>query len=211
MGNGIAHVCALNGYKVTLIDVDQAYLDKAIATITKNCDRMLKKEKITEEGKNNLLGNITTTTDIGQASDADIAIEAVLEDAAIKQDIFKKLDEICRDDIILASNTSSISIAYLGAQTKRPEKVIGMHFMNPVPMMKLVEIVNSIATSGETTDAVNEFAKKLGKTPVTVNDFPGFVANTAAVGRGRCGWPPAPTSSSSSRASRRPQSPALPK
>lgn len=177
MGNGITHVCAQKGRNVILIDIKQEYLDRAIATITKNCDRMIKKERMTEDDKNALLGRITTTTNLEDAASADLLIEAVIEDADLKKELFIKADAICRDDIILASNTSSISIAVLGAQTKRPDKVIGMHFMNPVPMMKLVEIVKGIATSDETVAAVTELATELGKTPVVVNDYPGFVAN----------------------------------
>jgi len=177
MGNGIAHVSALAGLEVTLIDIKQDFLDRAIKTIDKNCSRMVKKERMTEDEKTTLLGRIATSTNLDDAASADIVVEAIIEDAELKKEIFRKLDEMCGEGVILASNTSSISIATLAAQTKRPDKVVGMHFMNPVPMMKLVEIVRALATSNETLNIVIELAKHLGKTPVTVNDYPGFVAN----------------------------------
>ena len=177
MGNGIAHVCASSGLDVTLIDVKQEFLDRALKIITKNCDRQIKKEKITEEDKAALLAGITTSTNLQDAAGADFLIEAITEDVSIKFDTFRQLDEICREGVIIASNTSSISITTLAAKTSRSGLVIGMHFMNPVPMMKLVEVVRGLATSDETLSEVTALAEKLGKTPVTVNDYPGFVAN----------------------------------
>ena len=177
MGNGIAHVFAQSGYKVTLIDISQDQLDNALATIERNLDRLVAKEKITATDKENTLGNITTNTDTNAAKDADLVVEAATENEAIKLGIFKNLDDICKPDTILASNTSSIPITKIGAATKRPEKVIGMHFMNPVPIMKLVEVINSKETAADTTQKVMDMSKDLGKIPVEVNDFPGFIAN----------------------------------
>ncbi len=177
MGNGIAHVFASKGWEVTLIDIAQEQLDKAVATITKNMDRMVKKEKITEVDRDAALALISTTTDLAKASDAELVIEAASENAEIKFDLFKQLDAMCGEDTILATNTSSISITEIAAHTNRPDKVIGMHFMNPVPMMKLVEIIRGMGTSDETTKLVAETSESLGKTPVEVNDYPGFVAN----------------------------------
>ena len=178
MGNGISHVFAQNGYKVSMIDIDANALDKALKTIEKNLDRLLKKEKITEEIKQSTLNNITTFTKIADGVvDADLVIEAATENEKIKLSIFEELDSICKPDTILASNTSSISITKIGAVTKRPDKVIGMHFMNPVPMMKLVEIIKGYKTSNETLNIIFETAKNLKKAPVEVNDYAGFVAN----------------------------------
>jgi len=177
MGNGIAHVFAQSGYEVTLIDISQEQLDKAIGTIEKNLDRLLAKERITLENKETTLGKITTHTNTEAASDADLVIEAATENSDIKLAIFKSLDSICNANCILASNTSSIPITKIGAATKRPEKVIGMHFMNPVPIMKLVEVINGKETSGDTTKQIMDLSKNLGKIPVEVNDFPGFIAN----------------------------------
>ncbi len=177
MGNGIAHVAAMTGYDVVLIDIKDEFLERAIKTITKNCDRLIKKERLSEEQKNGLLSKIHITTNLEDASGADFVVEAATEDSAIKFELFRKLDDICREGVIISSNTSSISITTLAAQTSRPELVIGMHFMNPVPMMKLVEVVRGLATSDETLKLVTDLAEKMGKTPVTVNDFPGFVAN----------------------------------
>ncbi len=177
MGNGIAQVCAMTGYDVTLIDIKQEFLDRAVKTITKSFDRLLKKERITEDDKKAALGHISTGTDLSAAKDAQLVIEAVNEDLAVKLDIFTKLEGFCGPDTIFASNTSSLPITQLAAATKRPEKFIGMHFMNPVPMMKLIEVIRGIATSDDTYNLVSEVSKKLGKTPVEVNDFPGFVAN----------------------------------
>jgi 3-hydroxybutyryl-CoA dehydrogenase len=178
MGNGIAHTFAMHGSKVVLIDVSQTALDKAIATITKNLERMVAKEKITEEDKKKTLANITTHTAIDKLiADVDLVVEAASEQFHIKTEVFKKLDEVCQPNTILASNTSSISITRIAAQTKRSDKVIGMHFMNPVPVMKLVEIINGYNTSKETSEKIVAASKKLNKIPVVVNDYPGFVAN----------------------------------
>lgn len=178
MGNGIAHVCAQSGYQVSLVDIAQSALDKAIQTITKNLDRQVQKAAITEEVKQQTLQNIKTFTSvIDCAPSSDLVIEAASENIAIKEKIFRELDEICAPHCILASNTSSISITKIGACTKRPDKVIGMHFMNPVPVMKLVEVIRGYATSNETNNLVFEVSKNLQKIPVEVNDYPGFVAN----------------------------------
>jgi len=177
MGNGIAHVFAVSGYDVVLMDVEESFLDRAMAIITKNLDRMIKKEKISEADKEATLKKIKKTTSMKEMADCQIVVEAASEDYAIKQKIFKDLDSICKEGTVLASNTSSISITGLAASTKCPDKVVGMHFMNPVPMMKLVEIVKGVQTSDETVEAVTELAKKLGKTPVLVNDYPGFISN----------------------------------
>ncbi len=178
MGNGIAHVFAQNGFKVNLIDIAQTSLDKGMATITKNLDRMMAKGVINEAKKEETLANITTYTNLKDGvADVDLVVEAATENLDIKLKIFTDLDEICKADTILATNTSSISITQIGAATNRPEKVIGMHFMNPVPIMKLVEIIRGYSTSDEVTDTIMELSKKLGKIPTEVNDYPGFVAN----------------------------------
>ncbi len=177
MGNGIAHVCAMTGYDVTLIETSEEFLNRAIKTITKNLDRMVSKEKITEQDKNDTLARIAKSTNIDDAKDAQIVIEAVFENLDVKLDIFKELDATCPDDTILASNTSSLPITKLAAATDRPDKVVGMHFMNPVPMMKLVEMIRGMATSDETFNLVMELGKKLGKIPVPSQDYPGFIAN----------------------------------
>ena len=178
MGNGIAHVFAQNGFKVNLIDISQASLDKGLDTITKNLDRMLAKDSIDEAKKEETLSNITTFTSLEEGvSDVQLVIEAATENLDIKLKIFKDLDGICKAETILATNTSSISITQIAAATQRPEKVIGMHFMNPVPIMKLVEIIRGYSTSDEVTQTIMELSKKLGKTPTEVNDYPGFVAN----------------------------------
>lgn len=178
MGNGIAHTFAQSGFKVNLIDISQASLDRAIATISKNLDRMVAKEKITESDKNTTLGNITTFTDMDKGvANVDLVVEAATENVDLKLNIFKSLDTATKPEVILASNTSSISITKIAAATSRPDKVIGMHFMNPVPIMKLVEIIRGYSTSDEVTNNIMELSKKLGKVPVEVNDYPGFVAN----------------------------------
>ncbi|MCA0959400.1 3-hydroxybutyryl-CoA dehydrogenase [Muricauda ruestringensis] len=178
MGNGIAHVFAQNGYHVNLVDISQVSLDKGMATITKNLDRMIAKEVIDEAKKEGTLANITTYTNVKDGvNNTDLVVEAATENLDIKLKIFKDLDEICKPETILATNTSSISITQIGAATKRPEKVIGMHFMNPVPIMKLVEIIRGYSTSNEVTQTIMELSKKLGKIPTEVNDYPGFVAN----------------------------------
>ncbi len=178
MGNGIAHVFAQNGYKVALIDISEEALKRALATIGKNLDRQIKKEKITEDDKAATLANITTFTTVKEGvTAADLVVEAATENPEVKFKIFKELDEVCKPECILASNTSSISITKIAAQTKRPEQVIGMHFMNPVPVMKLVEIIRGYKTTDEVTKIIMETSKSLGKVPVEVNDYPGFVAN----------------------------------
>ncbi|MFN8309205.1 MAG: 3-hydroxybutyryl-CoA dehydrogenase [Chitinophagales bacterium] len=178
MGNGIAHVFAMNGFSTILVDVKQEALEKAVATITKNLDRMVVKGAIDEQKKKDTLLNLTTSTDLSIAcSTADVVVEAATENVELKLKIFKQLDENCRPETILATNTSSISITQIGAVTKRPDKVIGMHFMNPVPVMKLVEIIRGYATSDDTTELIMNMSEQLGKTPVEVNDYPGFVAN----------------------------------
>lgn len=178
MGNGIAHTFAQFDYKVQLIDVSQAALDKGMATITKNLDRMVAKERISEADKEKTLANITTYTNLEEGVEyASLVVEAATENLDLKLKIFKDLDNFCPDDTILASNTSSISITQIAAATGRPEMVIGMHFMNPVPIMKLVEIIKGYSTSDATYQAVKEISEKLNKVPVEVNDYPGFVAN----------------------------------
>lgn len=178
MGNGIAHTFAQKDFKVNLIDISQASLDKGMATIAKNLDRMVAKERITADDKANTLANITTYTDIAEgAATVDLVIEAATENLDLKLKIFKQLDELCPAETILATNTSSISITQIAAATDRPELVIGMHFMNPVPIMKLVEIIKGYNTSGETYKTIEAMSKTLGKVPVEVNDYPGFVAN----------------------------------
>lgn len=177
MGNGIAHVFAKSGYNVTLVEVEQRFLDRGIDTITKNLDREVAKNKITAEQKAAALGRIQGSVSRRDLAQCEFVIEAATEKFEIKSEIFRDLDQICRPEIILASNTSSISITKLAAVTKRPDKVIGMHFFNPVPMMKLVEVIRGIATSNETYATVKELSLKLEKTPVEVNDAPGFVSN----------------------------------
>ena len=177
MGNGIAHIFAQAGFDVTLIDQSKDLLEKALGVITKNLGRLVKKEKISQEDADAALGRITKSTDLGDAKDADLVVEAVFEDRDLKKKIFKELDEKCKPEAILASNTSSIPITEIAGVTKRPDKVIGMHFMNPVPVMKLVEVIRAIATSDETYKVAEEAATAVGKTPVEVNDYPGFVSN----------------------------------
>jgi 3-hydroxybutyryl-CoA dehydrogenase len=178
MGNGIAHVFAQAGFAVTLIDVSAAQLEKALATIGKNLDRQVSKGSITEEQKTSALNNITTAPDIATGvKNAALVVEAATENIELKLSIFKQIDAAAPADCILASNTSSISITKIAAATKRPALVIGMHFMNPVPVMKLVEIINGYATTKEVTDTIVELSKQLGKIPCVVNDYPGFIAN----------------------------------
>jgi 3-hydroxybutyryl-CoA dehydrogenase len=178
MGNGIAHVFAQHGFNVTLIDVSQPQLDKAIATIGKNLDRMVAKEVISKEKKDETLANITTSNSIAEGvKNAALVVEAATENIELKLNIFKQMDEAAPAGCILATNTSSISITKIAAVTKRPAAVIGMHFMNPVPVMKLVEIINGYATSKEVSDAVVALSIQLGKVPCVVNDYPGFIAN----------------------------------
>lgn len=178
MGNGIAHVFAQNGYKVNLIDISTEALDKAFKTIEKNLDRMLSKEKITTETKEKTLSNLHKITNLKEGvSDADLVVEAATENMDIKLSIFKQMDQFAPANCILSTNTSSISITKIAAVTKRADKVIGMHFMNPVPVMKLVEVIKGYSTSNETLQIIMELSKIIGKVPVEVNDFPGFVAN----------------------------------
>jgi 3-hydroxybutyryl-CoA dehydrogenase len=178
MGNGIAHTFAQNDYKVQLIDVSRASLDRGLATIAKNLDRMVAKEKISEADKAKTLNNITTFTDLKTGVEyASLVVEAATENLDLKLKIFRDLEAFCPDDTIMASNTSSISITEIAAVTTRPDMVIGMHFMNPVPVMKLVEIIKGYNTSDQTYNTVAEISKKIGKIPVKVNDYPGFVAN----------------------------------
>ena len=178
MGNGIAHVFAMKGFNVALIDISQAALDKALGTITKNLDRMLSKERITEADKASTLDHITTFTDLqAGVKTADLVVEAATENIDLKLKIFQQIDQAAPAKAILASNTSSISLTRIAAATSRPEKVIGMHFMNPVPIMKLVEVIRGYSTSDEVTSQIMELSRQLGKSPVEVNDYPGFVAN----------------------------------
>ncbi len=178
MGNGIAHTFAQKDFNVNLVDISVDSLERAIATISKNLDRMVKKERITEDDKNNTLSNITTYTDIKEGvKGVDLVVEAATENINLKLKIFKQLDEICDTNTVLATNTSSISITKIAAITNRPNQVIGMHFMNPVPVMKLVEVIRGYATSDKVTERVMEMSRTLGKSPVEVNDYPGFVAN----------------------------------
>lgn len=178
MGNGIAHVCAQAGRQVTLVDMDQDFLERALNTIFKNLDRQVKKELISAGEKDEAVSRISTTTSLEDGvAEAQLVVEAVPEKLELKEEIFTTLDKEAPADAILATNTSSISITEIAAFTQRPEKVIGMHFMNPVPMMKLVEVIRGLVTDDATTQAVMDLSKELGKTPVEVNDFPGFVSN----------------------------------
>lgn len=178
MGNGIAHLFAMNGFKTSIIDISELALQKALATITKNLDRMVSKSTITEEIKLKSLSNLSLHTDIPiNIKDADLIIEAATENIELKLKIFKTLDEFAPKSAILASNTSSISITKIASVTNRPEQVIGMHFMNPVPVMKLVEVIRGYATSDKVCNEIMDLSRKLNKTPVEVNDYPGFVAN----------------------------------
>src|SRR5678809_955601 len=178
MGNGIAHVFAQNGFKVSIVDVSLTQLDKAIANISKNFDRQIAKGAATEEQKKNALTNISVFSDIGQGvKEAELVVEAATENIELKLKIFEEVDRDAPRQAILASNTSSISITKIANSTGRAEKVIGMHFMNPVPVMKLVEVINGYSTSREVTNTIVELSKQLGKTPCVVNDYPGFIAN----------------------------------
>jgi len=178
MGNGIAHVFASGGFNVTIVDIDQSALDRALATIEKNLDRMIRKEKITEAEKEITLSHIRQSTDMAQAVvSADLVVEAATENVDLKLKIFASIDQHAPDGCILATNTSSISITKIAAATSRPDKVIGMHFMNPVPVMKLIEVIRGYSTSDEVTSTIMDVSKQLGKVPVEVNDYPGFVAN----------------------------------
>jgi len=177
MGNGIAQVCATCGYQVTLVDIVPEQLDWAMASMTKSVEKLYGKGRLTDEQREAALTNITATTDVAAAANADLVIEAVIESAEVKKRVFTELDERTRPDIILASNTSSISITELSAATRRPDKVIGMHFMNPVPLMKLVEVIRALQTSDDTTATVVALVEALGKTPVEAQDYPGFISN----------------------------------
>ena len=177
MGNGIAQTAAATGFDVILADIKEEFVQKGVANIGKSLDRFVKKETMTEEQKMQVLGHITTTTNLADLKDCFLVVEAATENFEIKKQLFEKLDEITNEDCILASNTSSISITKIGAVTKRPDKVIGMHFMNPVPLMKLIEIIRGIATSDKTYAKVKEMSEKMGKTPLDCQDFPGFIAN----------------------------------
>ncbi len=177
MGSGIAQVAAQAGLQVVLNDVKQEFVERGLSVITKNLSRNVEKGKMTEEEKQAILARITLSTDLADGKDADFVVEAVTENMAIKTEIFKKLDEVCPAHTVLASNTSSLPITEIAAVTKRPEKVIGMHFMNPVPVMKLVEVIRGLQTADEVYQLVEDLSKQMGKVPVSVNDFPGFVSN----------------------------------
>jgi 3-hydroxybutyryl-CoA dehydrogenase len=178
MGNGIAHVFAQHGFSITLVDIAQSALDKAVATIGKNIDRQIAKGALTESDKSAILGRIQTQTDLASGvAHADLVVEAATENVELKLKIFKEIDDKAPANAILATNTSSISITKIAAATKRPEQVIGMHFMNPVPVMKLVEVIRGYATTDEVTDTIMDLSRRLTKVPVEVNDYPGFVAN----------------------------------
>jgi len=177
MGNGIAQTAAAAGFSVIMCDVSQEFVDRGVANISKSLDRFVKKETMTEDQKNEVLGRITTTTDLEALSACTLVVEAASENFDIKKQIFQKLDEVCPAETILSSNTSSISITKIAATTKRADKVIGMHFFNPVPLMKLVEVIRGIATSDETYATVKELSEQLGKVPVECNDSAGFVSN----------------------------------
>jgi 3-hydroxybutyryl-CoA dehydrogenase len=177
MGNGIAHTAAVAGFDVTLVDVSQPAVDRGMAAISSNLQRAVDKAKMTAEEKQAALGRIRPAIDLGAVADADLVVEAVIENLAAKTAVFTELDGLTRPDVILASNTSSISITKIAAVTTRPDKVIGMHFMNPVPVMKLVEVIRGIATSDETFQAVKSLSETMGKIAIEVNDYPGFVSN----------------------------------
>lgn len=177
MGSGIVQVAASNGLSVVMNDIKDEFVEGGFSTIEKSLDRMIKKEKITEEDKKGILSRIEGSTSLEDMVKADFVVEAATENEVLKQQIFNDLDEYCREGVILSSNTSSISITKIAGSTKRPEKIIGMHFMNPVPVMKLVEIINGLATSDETFQVTRDLAVKLGKIPVPANDFPGFISN----------------------------------
>jgi 3-hydroxybutyryl-CoA dehydrogenase len=177
MGNGIAHVFALNGYRVTIIDVKEEFLQKGLNTIKGNLDRQLKKEVISQEQLDSTFANISTSVDLSDVKNSELVIEAATENFEVKKKIFTTLDQNCKEGAILASNTSSISITEIAAVTKRADKVIGMHFMNPVPVMKLIEVIRGLATSNETYNTIKELSEKIGKVPVEVQDYPGFISN----------------------------------
>lgn len=177
MGHGIAQVCATTGYQVALVDIDAHQLQHALGSIKRSIEKLRDKGRLTDEQRDAGLENIDTSTELETAADADFAIEAVVENVAVKKEIFTRLDQLTRPDVILASNTSSISLTELGATTNRPDRVIGMHFMNPVPLMKLVEVIRGLDTSDQTADLTVALAESLGKTPVEAEDYPGFISN----------------------------------
>lgn len=177
MGNGIAQVFAASGFTVVMQDIADASLEHGVATISKSLDRLIKKEKITDADKQATLARISTTTDVGQLAELDLVVEAASENLDIKAKIFQQLDQVCKPETILASNTSSISLTRIARETQRPDKVIGMHFMNPVPVMKLIEVIRALQTSDETYTAIDELSRQIGKVPVEVNDNPGFISN----------------------------------
>ncbi len=177
MGHGIAQVCATSGYQVTLVDIDPEQLTRALAAIKRSVEKLHSKGRLTDDQHDSALENITSASELEAAADAEFAVEAVVENVAVKRKIFSQLDELMDPEVILASNTSSISLTELGSTTNRPDKVIGMHFMNPVPLMKLVEVIRGLDTSEETTEATVTLAEELGKTPVEAEDYPGFISN----------------------------------
>jgi len=177
MGNGIAQVFAASGFTVVMQDIADASLEHGVATISKSLDRLIKKEKITDADKQATLARISTTTDVSQLAELDLVVEAASENLDIKAKIFQQLDQVCKPETILASNTSSISLTRIARETQRPDKVIGMHFMNPVPVMKLIEVIRALQTSDETYTAIDELSRQIGKVPVEVNDNPGFISN----------------------------------
>ena len=177
MGNGIAQVAGSSGFQVIMSDIAEAFVQKGLGTITKNLDRLVEKGKLSSQKKEEILGRIRGTIQLEDMAEADFVVEAATENESLKLDLFKNLDQICRKDVILSSNTSSISITKIASATQRPSQVIGMHFMNPVPVMQLVEIIKGLQTSPETFNTVKSLAEKMGKTPVEANDFPGFISN----------------------------------
>ncbi len=177
MGNGIAQVAAYSGLRVVMNDIADSFIQKGLATISKNLERMVEKGKLPSKKKDDIMGRIKGTAQVKDMSEADFVVEAATENEALKLKVFKELDQVCRKEIILSSNTSSISITKIASATQRPARVIGMHFMNPVPVMQLVEIIRGLQTSQETFDIVKSLSEKMGKTPVEANDFPGFIAN----------------------------------
>ena len=177
MGNGIAQVAAYSGFRVIMSDIADPFIQKGLTTISKNLDRMVEKGKIASQKKEETMGKIKGTTNMGDMADADFVVEAATENESLKLSLFKELDQVCRKEVILSSNTSSISITKLASATQRPSQVIGMHFMNPVPVMQLIEVIRGLQTSQETSNTVKSLAEKLGKTPVEANDFPGFISN----------------------------------
>lgn len=177
MGNGIAQVAAFAGFNVIMSDIADSFIQKGFGTISKNLDRMVEKGKISSQKKEEVMGRIKGTIQVKEMAEVDFVVEAAIENEQLKLNLFKELDQVCRKEIILSSNTSSISITKIASATQRPSQVIGMHFMNPVPVMQLVEIIRGLQTSQETFDMVKSLAEKMGKTPVEANDFPGFISN----------------------------------